>query len=593
MKIAICLNTIQPRDGTSHFAMQLGDMFAHAGHAVTMLAMRPYTLDLQHRKPSLSFISLGQRRWQSKAGIIQYIGNIFQRQRFQVVFICAGLPVPDLERALCLLPDETVVVPILGGDREHVYEPTQRSAPAWNVVVAESPRLQREIQARLPARPARLLTTGIIHPSDVELAGRVPMSTPLRLLFVGRLAGRKNVYMLPQILAGCVRKDIPVRLTVCGNGPDRAFLMQACQDADVAHLVDFPEIPFQPALYAAYRRHHVLLWTSSYGEGLGMVLIEAQANGCVPVASRLLGVTDFTLADGETGLLAEEKNAEDFVQQIMTLTNPDRWQQLSRAGIIRTRQRFTLESMRKEYSELLDEISRGRYPLPAPRSTLPRPRLGYREHVPLGLQPIAKRLFVAAKQLLPFTRRPASNLGRPTLPTPVMKQQLLRQYASRYQLTVLVETGTCFGETVAALQRDFDYIYSIELSEALFRNAQARFKMASNVELIHGDSGKELKTVMEKLHHPALFWLDAHYSGGRLRDKVTARGEKETPIYEELAHILAVQPSRHVIIIDDARCFGTDPAYPTIAELKAFVRSKREDLQIVVQDDSIRITPGR
>lgn len=34
MKIAVCLQIIQPRDGTSHFAMQLGQMLADAGHDV-------------------------------------------------------------------------------------------------------------------------------------------------------------------------------------------------------------------------------------------------------------------------------------------------------------------------------------------------------------------------------------------------------------------------------------------------------------------------------------------------------------------------------------------------------------------------------
>jgi glycosyltransferase involved in cell wall biosynthesis len=591
MKIAVCLNKIQPRDGTSHFAMQIGDMLAGAGHDVTMIAARPYALDLQRREPRLAFFSIGQRQWESKAGLIRRIGRHFQEQRFQVVFICAGMPVPDLERALCLLPDETAIVPVLGGDREHVYEPTQRSAPAWNVVVAESPRLQRTIQERVPERDVRLLTTGIVHPSAVELAERVSYSTPLRLIFVGRLDGRKNVYMLPQILAGCVRRGIAVRLTICGNGPDKPSLIQACQDAAVTHLVDFPDIPHQPELYAAYRQHHALLWTSSYGEGLGLVLLEAQANGCVPVASRLLGVTDFTLADGETGLLAEEQDVDDFVKQIAALTDPDRWQRLSSAGIARTRRLFSLEAMRREYGALLDEIGQGLYPLPASRSTLPRPRFGYKEHVPPALHPIVAPLFRAARKLARFVRRSGSNPARTALPTPAMKEQTLRQYASRYNLRVLVETGTCFGDTVEAMKHDFDTIYSIELSGKLFYEAKERFKTSSHIELMHGDSGKVLKVVMERLDRPALFWLDAHYSGGSLRGKVTARGEKDTPILEELEHILAAHSSGHVIIIDDARCFGTDPAYPTIAELNAFVRSRREDLGIVIEDDSIRITP--
>jgi hypothetical protein len=46
-----------------------------------------------------------------------------------------------------------------------------------------------------------------------------------------------------------------------------------------------------------------------------------------------------------------------------------------------------------------------------------------------------------------------------------------------------------------------------------------------------------------------------------------------------------------VIIIDDARCFGRDRDYPSIRELSDLVRSKRPDVDIEVQSDSIRITP--
>jgi hypothetical protein len=47
----------------------------------------------------------------------------------------------------------------------------------------------------------------------------------------------------------------------------------------------------------------------------------------------------------------------------------------------------------------------------------------------------------------------------------------------------------------------------------------------------------------------------------------------------------------HVIIIDDARCFGSDPDYPNMEELSNFIKSKKPNLVIAVQDDNIIITP--
>jgi hypothetical protein len=136
------------------------------------------------------------------------------------------------------------------------------------------------------------------------------------------------------------------------------------------------------------------------------------------------------------------------------------------------------------------------------------------------------------------------------------------------------------------MKDSFDRLYSIELSKELYEKTKERFKGVKHIELIHGDSGLELGNVIKKINQPALFWLDGHYSAGD-----TARGDKETPIYEEMSHILNATDRGDVIIIDDARCFGTDPSYPSIVELSDFIRSKRINIDIVVQDDSIRITP--
>lgn len=176
--------------------------------------------------------------------------------------------------------------------------------------------------------------------------------------------------------------------------------------------------------------------------------------------------------------------------------------------------------------------------------------------------------------------------GKPAPPPHIIKQRTLLQYAQKFGLKNLVETGTLCGDMVEAMKNDFDCIYSIELSYEFYAKSKDRFKREEHIGLIHGDSGIELKNVINRLDQPALFWLDGHYSGGD-----TAIGDKETPILEELDHILNDKEKKHVIIIDDARCFGDDPAYPSIEELNKYITSKRPDVEIIVQDDSIRITP--
>jgi hypothetical protein len=178
------------------------------------------------------------------------------------------------------------------------------------------------------------------------------------------------------------------------------------------------------------------------------------------------------------------------------------------------------------------------------------------------------------------------NKGKPVPPPHIVKQRVLREYSTRYGLKIMIETGTFYGDMVEAMKKYFDRIYSIELNNKFYDQCIKRFKGAINIKLIYGDSGTELSKIVNEINQPALFWLDGHYSGGE-----TAKGPKDPPIYEELRHILSSKDRRHVIIIDDARCFGTTPAYPSIEELVDFIKSKRPEASIVVQDDMIRIAP--
>ena len=175
--------------------------------------------------------------------------------------------------------------------------------------------------------------------------------------------------------------------------------------------------------------------------------------------------------------------------------------------------------------------------------------------------------------------------GKPAPSPHIIKQRNLKEFTSKYQLKILVETGTYYGDMVEAMKGTFDQIYSIELSEKLYEKAKKRFKKEKTIELIQGDSGAKLANLIDKIDKPTLFWLDGHYSAG-----ITAQGDKDTPIYAELTHIFNAQDTGHVIIIDDARCFGTDPAYTSIEELRQFILSKNSNASITIEDDSIRIT---
>jgi hypothetical protein len=176
--------------------------------------------------------------------------------------------------------------------------------------------------------------------------------------------------------------------------------------------------------------------------------------------------------------------------------------------------------------------------------------------------------------------------GRRLPPPSPLKQLVIARYAGQYGLHNMIETGTHYGDMVAAMRTRFVRIDSIEIYEPLYLKVLTRFANEKNIYLHHGDSEKILPAILAALTESALFWLDAHYSG-----EGTGKGSLDTPIMKELTCILDHPIRKHVILIYDARLFVGRDGYPSVAELKNLLDRRGTDKQFVVRDDIIRICP--
>jgi hypothetical protein len=174
--------------------------------------------------------------------------------------------------------------------------------------------------------------------------------------------------------------------------------------------------------------------------------------------------------------------------------------------------------------------------------------------------------------------------GKPIPPPHIVKQKAIIEYRDKFSLTELIETGTYLGDMVEAQRDNFQKIYSIELSKKLFGRARKKFHPFRHIEILQGDSGQLLHELIKRINQPALFWLDGHYSEG-----ITAMGDKQCPVVEEMDAILGSKYD-HVILIDDARMFRGQQDYPAIEELRLMLERNKKKFFLEIKDDIIRIT---
>lgn len=156
--------------------------------------------------------------------------------------------------------------------------------------------------------------------------------------------------------------------------------------------------------------------------------------------------------------------------------------------------------------------------------------------------------------------------------------EIFRQFPNKY----FIETGSYLGDGIRQAVRAgcFEAIHSIELNEGYFNHLSRAFSRQKNVTLWQGNSGDLLPLVLSQIDAPATFWLDAHYSGGD-----TARGDRLSPILEELDSIQRHPIHTHTILIDDVRLFGTSEFdYVTLDQIIEKLKEINPDYQFKFLD---------
>lgn len=173
---------------------------------------------------------------------------------------------------------------------------------------------------------------------------------------------------------------------------------------------------------------------------------------------------------------------------------------------------------------------------------------------------------------------------------PGIPQGIVQDLAQAAGCRVFVESGTFTGATSRWAAQHFDFVFTMERHEPLFRQHGEALKALGNVQPLNGDSRALLPVIAKGLmEFHALYWLDAHWSG-----EGTAGAEDECPLLDELTAL--AHREHDVILIDDARLFLCAPpkphnplAWPGIAEVVQALGPRRH---VQVIDDVIYAVPN-
>ncbi len=113
----------------------------------------------------------------------------------------------------------------------------------------------------------------------------------MEIITVGRLAAMKGFAVLLDAVAELLAEDPDVRLTIVGDGPDRAQLEARAHSELPAGAVTFAGA-LGPEGVAKRLRGADLFCLPSFAEGVPVVLMEAMAAGLPVVSTAVMGIPE-------------------------------------------------------------------------------------------------------------------------------------------------------------------------------------------------------------------------------------------------------------------------------------------------------------
>ena len=212
-------------------------------------------------------------------------------------------------------------------------------------VLCEGPHMARCIQA-LGCDPAKVRVHHLGIPvSEIPYRPRRwSPGTPLRVLIAASFREKKGLPYALQAL-GELKEQIPLQVTIIGDASleersqrEKRRINEVIEKYRLAPSIRFMGYQPYPVLFEQAYQHHLFLSPSVTAEdgdtegGAPVTITEMAATG-LPIVSSFHCDIPEVIKDGETGLLAEEKNVGQLCEKILWLVNhPDLWARMLDSG---------------------------------------------------------------------------------------------------------------------------------------------------------------------------------------------------------------------------------------------------------------------
>ena len=311
--------------------------------------MMPFPKDL----PSTSLPTAHQATWETHwYATIKYL---------EAHAPCIFFPNSDFRHSCVtpLLPDNVTVVGLIQGDDPIHYEHVHRLGAYWDAIVCVSDEIADKVAKQDPEFKSRIhaIPNTVVVPDECPPRSRA-VGSPLRIVYHGVLnTYQKRILHIADILTELDRRQIPFHMTLAGDGPQKAELLERCKKWIDAGDMEYKGIIAHHDVDALLQQADAYVMTSAF-EGMPHALLEAMAQGCVPVVTDIDSGIPELVEQGQSGFRVPIGDIKAFADRFTQLQQDvSMCQRMSKETHRKIKEsRFNVEAMIDAYLKLFPTI---------------------------------------------------------------------------------------------------------------------------------------------------------------------------------------------------------------------------------------------
>lgn len=173
------------------------------------------------------------------------------------------------------------------------------------------------------------------------------------ILYVGRMIELKRVHFLLDVWSDIQDEELVQNwtFTLVGDG------VTLNDEKEYAKKINCKRVEFtgfqDPRPY--YEKADILTMASN-SEGFGMVLVEAQQYGCVPVALDSFSAVHDIIENGRNGVLVEDSNREKYGKELLELIRKEDIRRTMAKNALQDCKKFSVKNIVDQWENLFREV---------------------------------------------------------------------------------------------------------------------------------------------------------------------------------------------------------------------------------------------